>query len=135
VNRWLKKMGYSFVLRKFTYPSRVRVGGPLEFTSWWDNKGVAPCYRAFPLALRLRNSSHSEIILTEADIRTWLPGDSLFDSSVTLPASIPAGVYSLDLGILDSATKSPKIKLAIEGRREDGWDPLGSIQVEQPQDG
>lgn len=53
VNRWLKKMGYRFVLRKFTYPRAVNPGGDLAFTSWWDNKGVAPCYKKFPLALRL----------------------------------------------------------------------------------
>jgi hypothetical protein len=51
INRWLKKMGYRFVLRKFTYPESVRPNQGLPFTSWWDNKGVAPCYREYPLAI------------------------------------------------------------------------------------
>ena len=115
VNRWLKRMGYRFVLRKFTYPERVLAGGPLAFTSWWDNKGVAPCYRKFPLALRIRNATRAEILLTNADITTWLPGDSLFDGSVTVPSVLPAGDYEIDLGILDPQSKTPKVKLAIEG--------------------
>lgn len=44
MNRWLKKMGYRFVLRKFAYPSRVRAGGKLALVAvvaacagslWW----------------------------------------------------------------------------------------------------
>jgi Domain of unknown function (DUF4832)/Beta-galactosidase len=130
VNRWLKSMGYRLVLRKFTYPNRVLPGGPLAFTSWWDNKGVAPCYRKFPLALRIRNAACAEILLTDANITTWLPGDSLFDGSVTVPSTLASGDYELDLGILDPQSKAPKVNLAIEGREADGWFRLGSIKVE-----
>jgi hypothetical protein len=129
VNRWLKHMGYRFVLRKFTYPSQVRPGTPLAFTSWWDNKGVAPCYRKFPLALRLKSETRAEVLVTDADITAWMPGDSLFDSSVTVPANLPAGGYDLELGILDLAAKAPKVNLAIEGRAPDGWYRLGRIEV------
>jgi hypothetical protein len=55
VDEWLKKMGYRFVLRKFTYPSEVRPHGTLAFRSWWENKGVAPAYRNWPMALRLKS--------------------------------------------------------------------------------
>ncbi len=128
VNRWLKKMGYRFVLRKFTYPASVKPGGLLAFTSWWDNKGVAPCYRKFPLALRLRGP-RSETLLTDADLTTWLPGDNLFDSSVVVPSDLPAGAYELELGVLDPVSRQPKVKLAIEGRAEDGWYRLGPMRV------
>ena len=36
VDRWLKKMGYRFVLRKFTYPNEISSSGQLAFTSWWE---------------------------------------------------------------------------------------------------
>ena len=129
VNRWLKQMGYRFVLRKFTFPSAVRPGSDLAFTSWWENKGVAPCYRKFPLALRLKNSQKTEVLATTADITTWLPGDNLFDSAVTLPAQLPPGEYDLGLALLDPISKQPKVKLAIEGRGEDGWYGLGRVRV------
>jgi Domain of unknown function (DUF4832)/Beta-galactosidase len=130
VNRWLKKMGYRLVLRKFTYPQAVNPGGELAFTSWWDNKGVAPCYKKFPLALRLKNDQRVEVLLTQADITTWLPGDNLFDSTVALPTNLPAGDYDLELALLDPLSKTPKVKLAIGGRGEDGWYRLGTIAVE-----
>jgi len=129
VNRWLKKMGYRFVLRKFTFPASVPPAGQIAFTSWWENKGVAPCYREFPLALRLRNASHSAVLITDADIRKWLPGDNLYDDAVYLPADLPAGDYDLSLAIVDPASRQPKVKLAIEGRDSEGWYPLGRIQV------
>lgn len=129
VNRWLNKMGYRFVLRKFTYPSRVQPAGKLSFNSWWDNKGVAPCYHKFPLALRIKNDEYSEILLTDADIRTWLPGDNLYDNSVSIPPDIPPGEYDLQIGILDMHSNKPKVKLAISGKQPDGWYYLGKISL------
>ena len=131
IEEWLKKMGYRLVLRKFTYPAVVRPHGKLTFTSWWENKGVAPCYKKFPLALRLKNSRHSEMLLTEADITGWLPGDNLYDDAVFLPPDMPEGEYDLEIGILDPRTLKPKVRLAIEGRTTDGWYGLGRIWVRE----
>ncbi len=131
VNRWLKKMGYRFVLRKFTYPAVVRPHGRVEFTSWWENQGVAPCYREFPLALRLKSPARAEVLVTGADIRGWLPGDNLYDSAVYLPAETPPGEYDLDIALLDPQTRQPKVKLAIAGLQPDGWYRLGKISVRE----
>ncbi len=62
VDNWLKKMGYRFVLCRFTYPSVVMVHGQLPIESWWDNKGVAPVYKDYKFALRLKNSRRTEIL-------------------------------------------------------------------------
>ncbi len=132
VNRWLKRMGYRFVLRKFTYPARVAPGGKLAFTSWWENKGVAPCYRRFPLALRLKDAQRTQVLITDADIRSWLPGDNLHDSAVFVPAELLPGDYELALAMLDPTSGKPLVKLAIAGRQLDGWYPLGKLQVTGP---
>jgi len=131
VDRWLKKMGYRFVLRKFTYPAAVSAGGKLSFTSWWDNKGVAPCYKKFSLALRIRNDEKAEVLVTEADIRTWLPGDNLYDDSVPVPSGVPAGDYELQIGIIDVPSAEPRVRLAIAGEQPDGWHSLGKIKVKE----
>jgi hypothetical protein len=130
VNRWLKRMGYRFVLRKFTYPPTVKPGTPLAFTSWWENKGVAPCYRAFPVALRLKGQQSETILRLAADITGWLPGDSLLDGTVKVPADATPGEYDLDIAILDETATAPKVKLAIAGMKPDGWYPLGKIKVQ-----
>ena len=129
VNRWLKKMGYRLVLRKFTYPALVRPLEKLTFTSWWENKGVAPCYRKFTLALRLRNEQQTETLATNADITSWLPGDNVFDSAVTVPAGLVPGEYELAIALLDPQSSMPKVNLAIQGRTEDGWYRLGILKV------
>jgi hypothetical protein len=131
VNRWLKKMGYRFVLRKFTYPSRVKPGGKLTFTSWWENKGVAPCYRPFRLALRLKSTQNEMTLVTDANVRSWLPGDNLYDDAVAIPGSAVPGRYDLQIGILDAQADSPAVKLAIEGRQPDGWYGLGEIVLQR----
>lgn len=129
VDNWLKKMGYRFVLRRFTYPSVVMVHGQLPIESWWDNKGVAPVYKEYKFALRLKNSQRTEILLTSANLLEWLPGDIIQDEKLYIPYNMPVGTYDVEIGIISPATLKPVIKLAIEGVNEDGWYPMGKIEV------
>ena len=131
VNRWLKHMGYRLVLRRFTYSAVVGPSRKLAFTSWWVNKGDAPCYRKYPFAVRLSNGKQTTVMLTSADIRTWLPGDNLYNNSIFIPASVHDGEYTLSVGIVDPATHQPSVKLAIQGIGPGGWYPLGKIEVQQ----
>jgi hypothetical protein len=129
VDDWLKKMGYRFVLRRFSYPAQVQAHGPLSFESWWENKGVAPCYKDFTLALRLVSGYRSVVLPTTAQVRAWLPGDNIFDHSLHIPDNVAKGSYELQLAIVDRLNYEPRVDLAIEGRLEDGWYPLGQIEV------
>ena len=131
VNDWLKKMGYRFVLRKIAYPSTVAPHDKLAFETWWENKGVAPAYREFSLALRLKGAKRTEVLLTDADVRDWLPGDIIYDSAVYVPLDMPEGDYQLGIALLDPRTREPIIKLAIEGIGGDGWYDLGKLVVKR----
>ena len=131
VNDWLKKMGYRFVLRNFSYPEFISPNEKLSFTSWWENKGVAPCYKKFLLAIRLKNDHGTKIFLTDANINDWLPGDNIFDDAIFLPADLPTGDYDIQIGIIDPQSHKPKVKLAIEGRDADGWYTLGEIKIKK----
>ena len=129
INRWLNKMGYRFVLRSFAYPEFVAPNEKLHFKSWWDNKGVAPCYKNFQLAIRLTNETRSEVMITDADITTWLPGDNVYDNAVFVPPDMPDGEYNLQIGIIDRQSHEPKVKLAIEGIDQDGWYTIGNLKI------
>lgn len=131
VDRWLKHMGYRYALRRFTYQTPAHAGGKLAFTSWWENKGVAPCYRPFPVALRLSGPQGTVVLDTAADLRKWLPGDAIYDDAVFLPFDLKPGSYELSIGVLDPLTRKPKVKLAIAGVTADGWYPLGAIEVKE----
>jgi hypothetical protein len=129
VDDWLKKMGYRFVLRKISYPARIHADSLLAFESWWENKGVAPCYKDFTLALRLLKDDQAVVLPSKAQVREWLPGDNIYDHSLAIPGNIGEGDYELQLAIVDRINYEPRVHLAIEGRREDGWYPLGRIEV------
>ncbi len=131
VNEWLKKMGYRFVLRNFYYPEFVAPNEKLSFQTWWENKGVAPCYKKFILALRLSGKKRTEIFLTDANINNWLPGDVVFNDAIFVPADMPAGNYDIQIGIVDPQSHLPKVNLAIEGKDADGWYTMGKIKISE----
>jgi hypothetical protein len=97
---------------------------------WWLNAGVAPIYRKYALAIQFVNDSGSATITLPVDIRKWLPGDSVYDGTIYVPASLKPGSYRLRVGMLDPVTDQPAIQLAIEGRRPDGWYDVGSIKLQ-----
>lgn len=130
VNEWLNKMGYRFVLRNFSYPASVARNEKLAFKSWWVNKGVAPIYKKnFLLAIRLQGKNKSEVLLTDASIVSWLPGDNIYDDAVFIPLDLPTGIYQLQIGIVDRQTHQPKVNLAIEGRDTKGWYSIGKVEI------
>jgi uncharacterized protein YfaT (DUF1175 family) len=129
INDWLKKMGYRFVLRKFSYPAEVGKNGKLSFQSWWENKGVAPCYGNYIVVIRLINEDHEIILPTDADIKQWLPGDIVYEDAVFIPSDTSPGTFELQIGILDPMLAGPRINLAMEGRNAEGWYSLGKVEV------
>ena len=131
VDEWLKKMGYRFVLRRFSYPRQADAEGTLDFQSWWENKGVAPCYKDFTLALRMVSNNDSFVLPTDAIVKEWLPGDNIYDHSLKIPDHIPAGTYELQIAVVDRVNYEPRVKLAIEGLQKDGWYPLGPLELER----
>jgi hypothetical protein len=128
VEDWLKKMGYRFVLRRFSYPSTINQNGKLQFETWWENKGVAPCYKEYKLAIRLRNDQNKQVFITQAKIKEWLPGDNIYDDAI-FPGQLPKGQYDLQIAIIDEQTLDPKISLAIKGRLPDGWYNMGKLTI------
>jgi hypothetical protein len=130
VNEWLNRMGYRFMLRRFTYPSTVKVQGQLPFTSWWENKGVAPIYKDYKFAVRLKNPERTEILIPCAYLPGWLPGDVVYDEILYIPHDMSAGTYKLDIAIVEPVSFEPRVKLAISGVNEDGWYPMGEIVVQ-----
>jgi len=124
-----KKLGYRFILRKLEYPRSARAGAMMPLSMWWLNAGVAPVYREYWLALELRSAAGAATIRLPADVRRWLPGDAVFDGTVYVPETLAPGTYRLSVALLDPRTQLPAIRLAIQGRRDDGWYELGELQI------
>lgn len=132
VNDFSRKLGYRFVLRKLEHPRAVAPGSRLPVSMVWENKGVAPCYRKFALAFRIRDAQGGAavVIPAKADLNGWLPGRWAVEEVMALPPECPKGICALSVAIVEPATLNPMIKLAIEGRDPDGWHPLSRIRIE-----
>ena len=97
--------------------------------TWWENQGVAPCYKDYKLAVRLKNGQHSKTFITDADITGWLPGDNIYNANIFIPREMPQGQYELHVAMVDKQSKEPRVNLAIEGKLPDGWYRIGDIEV------
>jgi hypothetical protein len=124
-----KRMGYRFILRSLEYPRAVAAGHMAAVHMWWLNAGCAPAYGDYALAVELRSPASHAVIRTAAEVKNWLPGDAVFDSSIYVPDSLPAGDYRIRVALVDARTGEPAVRLAIEGRQADGWYDLGPIHV------
>ncbi len=132
VKEFEKKLGYRFVLNQLEYSSTAAAGDTMDYTMTWENQGVAPIYQDYPLTFHLvsvDNTSKSRNIETDEDITQWIPGQTTSTSKIEIPADIAPGKYNLYIGLIHPRTKEPAIKLAIESRTDEGWYPMGKIQI------
>lgn len=127
--RFCNDLGYRFVLRQFICPGRLKRGTPIEYTCWVENVGVAPIYRRYPFVLRLTQERRSHLHHSAADIREWLPGDVWLRERLTVPETFKPGKVMLHAGIIDPETGTPRVRFAVEETDEEGWVPLGTIEV------
>ena len=98
----------------------------------WQNKGVAPVYNNYELAIQLvskTNAANKFTIASDADLKKLLPGSTDVKSSIIIPGQIEAGEYEIQLAIVAPGTKKPAIQLAIAGKTQDGWYSMGTIAI------
>jgi hypothetical protein len=132
VKEFEKKLGYRLVLNELTYPSAVKKGEVISCNMKWQNKGVAPLYNTYQLAIQLvskTDAARRYPIATDTDLKKLFPGNTDLKSSVTIPSEIEAGEYELEMGVVEPGTKKPAIQLAIAGKTPEGWYKMGTIAI------
>ena len=151
LTRFLRRLGYRLVLKELQHPKQAKAGETLDIDMKWQNTGSAPCYRPYRLAHRLSNDEgYEKVFVGEVTVDRWLPGSvELFTEkffkqpadlppgdlhdvadAFTLPTGIPAGEYSLSVGVVGLETMQPVVQLGIKGRDGDGWYPVSKLQVD-----
>jgi len=131
VEACLRLLGYRFVVRSAEHPAEVERGGSLEVRMDWENIGVAPCYADYHPALALVDASgrRRTVAVGSAKAREWLPGKFRLAERLGIARELPPGEYGLHLAIVDPRTSEPAVRLAIAGRRDDGWYPISRLRV------
>jgi hypothetical protein len=134
--RFLKRIGYRFVVRYLTLPLSIKQGEVLRIESEWENIGVAPPYRGYnvafelrPMARRMMNPDDFVRFTSDVDLRKWLPGKHELTIDHKLPPEVKPGRYQLCLALLDPYTNEPSVRLAIEGIDSNLWYSLSEIEI------
>lgn len=133
MEQFLRRLGYRLVIRSVAHATKARAGAETEVKIAWENVGVAPPYRDYRVALRLRagdtTSAKPFVAATDTSIRGWLPGKQTTDLTFKVPDSLGVGRYELAVGVVDPETREPAVKLAITGRDPAGWYPVSKLEV------
>lgn len=132
-----KESGYRFVLNSLTLGPAV-AGAPLSVRASWSNVGVGPAYLPWNATVELRDSRTDAVVFagrTSVDLATMLPtGDRPVEvrDAFALPATIPPGGYDVHLRVTSPRNYPGPMRLAIEGREQDGSYRLGGVTVTGP---
>jgi hypothetical protein len=149
LERFLRRLGYRLVLKELQHPARAKTGEKLAVAMKWQNVGSAPCYKPYRVAYRLTGENGvSRAFVSGVTVNHWLPGsielftDEFFkepqdlppgdivsvSDSIAVPGDLPAGKYTLSVAVVDESS-APVVRLAINGRAEDGWYPISKVQM------
>ncbi|MBI2949372.1 MAG: DUF4832 domain-containing protein [Verrucomicrobia bacterium] len=133
IEKFLRRLGYRLVVRTLEHPAFVRAGDEVALAITWENIGVAPPYRDYRVAFRLAKRSDATgkpfKCVTDTSIRGWLPGSRKTDLAFRIPAGTQPGDHELALGLVDPATQTPAVRLAIAERDAEGWHPVSHVKV------
>lgn len=127
VEAWIRRMGYHYVIRSFSYPAAAQPGDTVQMKLDVENTGVAPIYHRLPLCIRLTDGQNSRVFETGADITRWMPGEAQEQLEVTLPADLPAGKYAVEIGI--DAKEYPMVYFATDAERNGAFYRTGEICI------
>jgi hypothetical protein len=132
VKEFEKKLGYRLVLSELSYPSEAKKGETMEWATSWHNRGVAPVYNQYEVAVQLvskANASNKVVVATDIDLKKLMPGSTDLKAAISLPGHLETGDYDVEIGVLTPGTKKPAIQLAITGKTAEGWYKLGTIKI------
>jgi len=132
IERLVMKVGFRLVLRKIKYEHIIDPGSMLRITLDWKNLGIAPPYRDYRVAFRLRDSGGQlyGMHVSGLSIRGWFPGEKFVEILFPLPDDLAEGEYKLELGLVFHNATDHLVPIANEGKTDDGWYKVGSCKVE-----
>ena len=131
IDRFCRRLGYRHVIRHASVQSPIlATATAFNFQAWIENVGVAPIYRRYDVALRLRQHAREEIVVLPAvDIRAWLPGDAWIDEQVAVPAGFGPGWVDVAIGIVGRDGRKPAVRFAVKDAECSGWVPTAGLEI------
>ena len=123
-----KRMGYRFHLHQMMLPLEAKPGQKIKVDVTIDNRGIAPIYRPYAMALRFSQGKNHRIVRLKQDIRTWLPDFTYFSEPITFPRQLTRGEVKVATAIVNERNE-PVVKFAIRPLANNEWHPLTSMDA------
>ena len=117
-----ERSGYRFVLKEISNSSAVGSGGTLDVQMIWENIGVAPIYKNYPIELYLVDSLQNVVFTKrlDRDLRTWLPGAHSLDVTMNVPRTLKTGKYAIGIAMVDASSRKPAIRFPMNAAETNG---------------
>ncbi|MDR1307946.1 MAG: DUF4832 domain-containing protein [Treponema sp.] len=133
-----RKLGYRLRLDTAEFTSTARSGDTFNIRAVIYNDGYAGIVRVRPVFVVFDNGvNRCDIELTDVDARTWRSGENSLDASITLPADMKAGKYTVALWLPDyyenlRGLPEYSVHFANKGiwRETRGYNCLGEIEYQ-----
>jgi hypothetical protein len=114
----LNRCGYWYFLHRLNVQDEWKSGAPQTITMEWENRGVAPAYKRYQLALRLEGPETVEVPLDSGNL-AWIPEEEgktyVKDYRIDIPAKLRPGSYELKLKLCSQKHKRD-VFLALDRR-------------------
>jgi hypothetical protein len=127
--------GYWYFPVKANLPGKFSKGDNI-FTIEWLNKGVAPAYNTFGLALRFESKNPEksfDLFLYDSGNKNWLPGINKEENyRVKIPSEVKKGDYVLKFKLMERIPESDRdIQIGIKASIIDSQDytKIGKISI------
>lgn len=130
--RMQKEFGYRFHITEFSCAGRTEPGAGLPVHFKVKNRGAAPFYQDWPVAVVLIDEATRQMVwkslVPGVDVRTWQPGSNYNPASgaygeppqehtisarVPVPAELAPGEYLVGVAILEPNSQTPGIFFAV----------------------
>jgi hypothetical protein len=125
--KFLKRMGYRFVIRLIRHEKWLEPGQTLTIEMDLDNIGVAPPYRDYIPKFEIRKAGgrlRKSVLVSQIpdwNVLKWLPGRHAISTKFQIPNDADPGRYLLYFSLNDPHTQKPVVKLAVSGRDAQNW--------------
>ena len=135
-NTLTNMVGYWFFLQSVTLPETIPAGQAFPLQLTWLNRGVAPAYRRFDLAIRWRNLQTGAIVheqhLADSDCTRWMPDEPRMEAAKVI-APQTSGKYTLELSLTDrtaGADRPVLLALKAEARTQNAFYRIAAAEIQ-----
>lgn len=126
-----RMLGYNFHIERCDWPDVIVLGVPFDVELVMTNSGAAPCYHDFPVELALCAADGTPVWTNRFafDLRNVIPGGLYTNIESFVVNYVPAGDWSLRIGVINPRFGRPGVRLQSAGEDSNLRYEVGTVRV------